>query len=91
MFAIAKYKTVKVFTWKNGVEYGLGSEIVLEDAEGEWLVKQGSLQMEKYLNINDPSDKEDINKFSPSETNVSDDTIDTQDTSNKSRVSKKDK
>lgn len=62
--AIAKYKAVKIFDYK-GKEYGLGMEIVLEDADGELLVKDGKAEMQKYLDPTDPIDAAEIEKFSP--------------------------
>jgi hypothetical protein len=56
MMAVAKYMVITPFTYE-GIDYSIGQELNLRDAEGERLVKTGKLQIQKYYNPDNATEK----------------------------------
>lgn len=60
--AIARYKAVKVFEYE-GVEYGLGNQLVLDPADAQPLVEKGQVTLQGYLDPEDPKDAAQIERI----------------------------
>lgn len=61
--AYAKYITIRPFEYLNK-EYGRGMELVLDDADGETLVKGANVRLLNYLDPQNEADKKVIDTLS---------------------------
>lgn len=60
--ATARYKALKEFE-EDSVSYGIGNALILDPSNAEALIETGKIQLVKYLDPEDASDKAEIDHF----------------------------